>query len=170
MKIILFINGPNLGILGKRQVHIYGHETLVEITQRLKKIAEKNGISLQNFQHNIEGEIISFLNDHYVKYFFSDNCDIQIKKEKQKIKNKIVGIIINPAAYSHTSVAIRDALEVFKQEKIPIFEVHISNIFAREEFRHMSYVSPIATGVISGLGSFGYEAALNKLIEMEKNA
>lgn len=168
MKIVLFINGPNLGILGKRQVHIYGYETLVEITQRLKKNAEKKDILIQEFQHNVEGEIISFLNDSYVNYFF--NCKAQAKKEKQETKNKIVGIIINPAGYSHTSVAIRDALEVFKQEKIPIFEVHISNIFAREEFRHMSYISPIATGVISGLGSFGYEAALNKIIEMEENA
>jgi 3-dehydroquinate dehydratase-2 len=165
MKIVLFINGPNLGILGKRQIHIYGKETLYEITDTLKKIASKNDILIHDFQHNVEGEIISFLNDIYVKNFYLDS-----KKEKQKFKNNLIGIIINPGAYSHTSIAIRDALEVFRQEKTPIFEVHISNIFAREDFRHMSYVSPIATGVISGLGSFGYEVALNKIIEMEKNA
>ncbi len=170
MKIVLLINGPNLAILGKRQVHIYGHETLVEITQKLKKNAEKNDVLIQDFQNNVEGEMISFLNDNYVNNFFNSKRIIQTKKEKQKDKDKIIGIIINPGGYSHTSIALRDALEVFKQEKVPIFEVHISNIFAREEFRHKSYVSPIATGVISGLGSFGYEVALNKIIEMEKDA
>jgi 3-dehydroquinate dehydratase-2 len=164
MKIVLFVNGPNLGILGKRQTQIYGSETLEEITKKVKKIAEKNGISLQDYQSNIEGELINFLNEKYIKNVYNNGV-------KNKNNNsKIVGVIINPAGYSHTSIALRDALEVFKQEKIPIIEVHISNIFSREEFRHMSYVSPIATGVISGLGSYGYEVALNKIIEMEKNA
>ncbi|KAB8039878.1 type II 3-dehydroquinate dehydratase [Silvanigrella paludirubra] len=164
MKIVLFVNGPNLGILGKRQTQIYGSETLEEITKKVKKIAEKDGISLQDYQSNIEGELINFLNEKYIKNVYNNGV-------KNKNNNsKIVGVIINPAGYSHTSIALRDALEVFKQEKIPIIEVHISNIFSREEFRHMSYVSPIATGVISGLGSYGYEVALNKIIEMEKNA
>lgn len=167
MKIILFINGPNLGMLGKRQTHIYGTETLDEITKKLKKSAEKNDFFIQDFQSNIEGELINFLNEKFINYVYQ----VQNKSKKSKLNSaqKLVGIIINPAGYSHTSVAIRDALEVFKQEKIPIYEVHISNIFSREEFRHMSYVSPIASGVISGLGSYGYEAALNKIIEMEKN-
>lgn len=160
MKTVLLINGPNLGILGKRQTHIYGKLTLIEIVKILKKNAKQNNIHLQDFQNNVEGEIVSFLN----------NCFIQnIKKNPKKIKSNIIGIIINPAAYSHTSIAIRDALEIFNCEKIPIFEVHISNIFSREEFRHKSYISAIATGVISGLGTFGYEVALNKIIEMEKN-
>lgn len=164
MKIVLFVNGPNLGILGKRQTQIYGSETLEEITKKVKKIAEKNEISLQDYQSNIEGELINFLNEKYIKNVYNNGI-------KNKNNNsKIAGVIINPAGYSHTSIALRDALEVFKQEKIPIIEVHISNIFSREEFRHMSYVSPIATGVISGLGSYGYEVALNKIIEMEKNA
>ena len=164
MKIVLFVNGPNLGILGKRQTQIYGSETLEEITKKVKKIAEKDGISLQDYQSNIEGELINFLNEKYIKNVYNNGV-------KNKNNNsKIVVVIINPAGYSHTSIALRDALEVFKQEKIPIIEVHISNIFSREEFRHMSYVSPIATGVISGLGSYGYEVALNKIIEMEKNA
>ncbi|APJ02945.1 type II 3-dehydroquinate dehydratase [Silvanigrella aquatica] len=170
MNRVLFINGPNLGILGKRQVQIYGSETLHEITEKLIKIAKKNEIIIEDFQNNIEGEIVSFLNNNFVEYFYNgDKFNIN-KKSNQKLKHKLIGIIINPGAYTHTSIAIRDALEVFHHEKIPIFEVHISNIFAREEFRHMSYVSPIATGVISGLGSFGYEVALNKIIEMEKNA
>ncbi len=164
MKIVLFVNGPNLGILGKRQTQIYGSETLEEVTKKVRKIAEKNEISLQDYQSNIEGELINFLNEKYISNVY--NNSIKTKKNN----SKIVGVIINPAGYSHTSVALRDALEVFKQEKIPIIEVHISNIFSREGFRHMSYVSPIATGVISGLGSYGYEVALNKIIEMEKNA
>jgi 3-dehydroquinate dehydratase-2 len=168
MKTVLLVNGPNLGMLGKRQTHIYGNESLTEINQRLKKHAEKHEIVIFDYQSNIEGEMISFLNENYLDHV--SNTNISLKKEKKLLKSVIIGVIINPAGYSHTSVSLRDALEVFKQEKIPIFEVHISNIFAREEFRHMSYVSPIATGVISGLGSYGYDAALNKIIEMEKDA
>ena len=159
MKIVLVINGPNLGILGKRQTHIYGLESLNEINKKLKKKCEEIGILIHDFQHNSEGKIISFLNENYLSYYHSSNKN-----------NKLIGIIINPAAYSHTSIGIRDSLEVYKEEKIPIFEVHISNIFARENFRQISYISPIATGTISGLGSYGYEAALNKIIELEDNA
>ncbi len=163
MNIVLVINGPNLGILGKRQVKIYGSKTLENIITDLQEIARKNNIVLEDFQNNVEGEIVNFLNEKFGKYIFQSN------KQKQLKQTKLAGIIINPAAYTHTSVALRDALEVFKQENVPIFEVHLSNIYAREDFRHKSYVSPIATGVISGLGSFGYNTALYKIIEMEKD-
>lgn len=144
---ILLINGPNLNMLGKRQPHIYGHQTLVEIIEKLKKIAVdcNQNCVLLDFQSNSEGDLVSFLNQQ----FFNLEQD------------PIQGIIINPGAYTHTSIALRDALEVFLDFKIPIFEVHLSNIFAREEFRHKSYISPIATGVICGLGAFGYEVAFS---------
>ncbi len=163
MNIVLVINGPNLGILGKRQVKIYGKKTLANIINELQEIAQKNNIEIEDFQNNIEGEMINYLNEKFIKYFSQSN------NKNHGSQTKLAGIIINPAAYTHTSVALRDALEVFKQENIPIFEVHLSNIYAREEFRHKSYISPIASGVISGLGSYGYNAALYKIIEMENN-
>ena len=146
MKTILLINGPNLNLLGTRQPEIYGCETLEEIVQKLKIISMQHDFLLNDYQNNVEGNIVSFLNEAY-------------------IAKNTSGIIINPAAYSHTSIAIRDALEMFVN--VPIYEVHLSNIFARESFRHHSFVSPIATGVISGLGSFGYIAALQKILEIK---
>lgn len=164
MSIVLVINGPNLGLLGKRQREIYGTKTLVEIVQELKIIAERNNLIIADYQSNVEGELVNYLNQKYEEVFA---CN---KLEKSEIqKQNIAGIIINPAAYTHTSIALRDALEVFKPLHIPIIEVHLSNIYAREEFRHKSYISPIASGVITGLGSYGYTAALGKIIELEKN-
>lgn len=160
MNTILVINGPNLGILGKRQPHLYGAKTLANILDEIKSIAKEKKIKIEDFQHNVEGEIINFLNEKYIEYCSS---------KKEKINKRLAGIIINPAGYTHTSIALRDSLEVYKQENIPIFEVHLSNIFAREEFRHKSYISPIANGVVSGLGSYGYIAALHKIFELEKN-
>lgn len=145
---ILFINGPNLGLLGKRQPHLYGNETLPQITEKLQKKAQSYDSLIEEFQSNSEGEIVSFLNQKFLNL------------EKESIQ----GIIINPGAYTHTSIAIRDALEVFVENHIPLFEVHLSNIFAREQFRHTSYVSSLATGVVCGLGSFGYEVALLKIL------
>lgn len=164
MSIVLVINGPNLGLLGKRQREIYGTKTLVEIVQELKIIAERNNLIIADYQSNVEGELVNYLNQKYEEVFA---CNKLEKCEKQK--QNIAGIIINPAAYTHTSIALRDALEVFKPLHIPIIEVHLSNIYAREEFRHKSYISPIASGVITGLGSYGYTAALGKIIELEKN-
>ncbi|WP_186645542.1 type II 3-dehydroquinate dehydratase [Fluviispira vulneris] len=165
MRKILVVNGPNLSLLGKRQTHIYGFESLQTIIQNLKKIAEKNDLILKDYQSNIEGNIVSFLNDEYLELLSKKNIKTLTNLNMTEHVN-IAGIIINPAAYTHTSVAIHDALEVFSQENIPIFEVHLSNIYAREEFRRNSFVSPIATGVISGLGSFGYTVALHRIIEL----
>jgi 3-dehydroquinate dehydratase-2 len=163
MKKILFINGPNMNLLGKRALGLYGAESLEEIAQNLKKIAKKNNLFLSDFQHNVEGEIVSFLNKEYL--FLKKNL-----QDKREDFFHLAGIIINPAAYSHTSLAIHDALELFQEDRVPIIEVHLSNIYARESFRRRSFVSSIATGVVSGLGSFGYLAALNKIIELENNA
>lgn len=140
MKISL-INGPNLNLLGSRNVDIYGRKTLAEIEADLVKQAEASGVSLLCFQSNSEGDIVS---------------EIQARAKDSQ------GLIINPGAYSHTSIAIRDALECFAGPKL---EVHLSNIFAREDFRHHSYISPVASGVICGLGHKGYSLALRALLE-----
>ena len=137
---ILVLNGPNLNMLGVREPGIYGSDSLSEIEARLRKIADENGVSLDTFQSNAEYEIINRIHDAMGKYDF---------------------ILINPAAFTHTSVAIRDALLAVS---IPFFEIHISNVHAREEFRHHSYLSDKAQGVICGFGTRGYEYALREAI------
>ena len=137
---ILVLNGPNLNMLGVREPGIYGSDSLSEIEARLRKIADEHGVSLDTFQSNAEYEIINRIHDAMGKYDF---------------------ILINPAAFTHTSVAIRDALLAVS---IPFFEIHISNVHAREEFRHHSYLSDKAQGVIRGFGTRGYEYALREAI------
>lgn len=141
---ILVLNGPNLNLLGVREPGIYGNSGLAEINAGLKKIAEENGVELETFQSNAEFEIINKIHS---------------------AMGSVDYIVINPAAFTHTSVAIRDAL---LGVKIPFFEVHISNVHAREEFRHHSYLSDIATGVICGFGTDGYEYALRAAIKRIK--
>ena len=136
MKKVLIINGPNLNLLGTREPEIYGKMTLNDIERELKSKAEQLNIEIECFQSNHEGEIVD-------KIHFS--------------KDKFDAIIINPAAYTHTSVAIRDA---FAAVNIPAIEVHISNVYSREEFRHNSLIAPVVTGQISGLGIQGYLLAL----------
>ena len=137
---ILVLNGPNLNMLGVREPGIYGSDSLSEIEARLRKIADEHGVSLDTFQSNAEYEIINRIHDAMGQYDF---------------------ILINPAAFTHTSVAIRDALLAVS---IPFFEIHISNVHAREEFRHHSYLSDKAQGVICGFGTRGYEYALREAI------
>lgn len=136
-KVIYVLNGPNLNLLGKRQPEIYGSETLADVAAKMRKKADKLGIELEFFQSNHEGALIDKIHE---------------------AREKAAGIIINPAAYSHTSVAILDALNTFEN---PVVEVHISNIHKREAFRHHSYVSSRAEGVIAGLGTLGYVLALD---------
>lgn len=140
-KSVLVLNGPNLNLLGMREPEHYGKLTLDAINAQLKEFAQKNGLSLETFQSNSEAEIVAKIQSHAV--------------------NIVDFIIINPAAFTHTSVAIRDALSAIKT---PFIEVHLSNVFARESFRHHSYFSDIAVGVISGLGADGYNAALQYAI------
>ncbi len=137
---ILVINGPNLNLLGTREPDIYGSTTLAEIDAHLLASAKDLGASLTTFQSNAEHELINMIHE---------------------AKNVFDFIIINPGAFTHTSIALRDALSGVA---IPFIEVHLSNIFARETFRHHSYLSGIAVGVISGLGSLGYELALQAAI------
>ena len=132
----MIINGPNLNLLGTREPEIYGKTTLKTIEQALKEKAEKLNVEIECFQSNIEGEIINKIHS---------------------AKNVFDAIIINPAAYTHTSVAIRDA---FSSVKIPAIEVHISNVYSREDFRHNSLIAPVLIGQISGLGVDGYLLAL----------
>ncbi len=138
---ILVLNGPNLNLLGLREPDYYGRETLQNIHQKLEKIAQNAGYVLIAKQSNAEHELVEFVHQAY-----QDNIDF---------------IIINPAAFTHTSVALRDA---FSAVAIPFIEVHLSNVHARESFRHHSYFSDIAVGVICGLGAKGYELALQAAI------
>jgi 3-dehydroquinate dehydratase-2 len=138
-KKILVIHGPNLNMLGKREPDIYGQQTLDEIDDQLHKLGEKLGIDLETFQSNHEGEIVSRI---------------------QQALGTCNGILINPAAYTHTSIAIRDALSLLD---IPIVEIHLSNIYKRESFRHNSLIADIAAARISGFGAQGYLLALEGL-------
>ncbi|MDR1474869.1 MAG: type II 3-dehydroquinate dehydratase [Endomicrobium sp.] len=139
MKKILVINGPNINMVGKREPKIYGDITLNDIEEQVSSLAEELKLELEFFQSNHEGEIVDKI---------------------QKAFNNTFGIIINPAAFTHTSIAIRDTLAAVA---IPTIEVHISNIYAREDFRHKSYIAPIVLGQISGFGINGYLFALKKL-------
>ncbi|MEY4496520.1 MAG: hypothetical protein RL744_1584 [Pseudomonadota bacterium] len=138
---ILVIQGPNLNLLGTREPEVYGKTTLEDIHTKLGTIAKANSVDLSTFQSNHEGELID-----------------RVQKAKQ---DGVDFIIINPGAFTHTSVALRDALAGVA---IPFTEVHLSNIHQREEFRKHSYLSDIATGVICGLGAIGYELALQAAI------
>lgn len=140
MKKILILNGPNLNLLKERDSKIYGRSSLVEIENNCKKLADELKLTLEFKQSNSESELIELI--------------------QQAAQNKYAGIIINAAGYTHTSVAIRDALEIFKGAKI---ELHLSNIFAREEFRKNSFLSEVVDGIISGLGPIGYELALTAI-------
>jgi len=141
MASILVLQGPNLNLLGTREPHIYGSTTLADLEQQLTAAAAAAGHELQQFQSNAEHELINRI--HAAR---SDGTGF---------------IIINPAAFTHTSVALRDALSGVA---IPFIEIHISNVHAREDFRHHSYLSDIATGVIAGLGTQGYDLALRAAI------
>ena len=138
---ILVIHGPNLNMLGKREPDVYGHETLNQINTMLKTRANKLGLFLEAFQSNHEGEIVDKI---------------------QQANDSFDGIIINPAAYTHTSIAIRDALILLD---IPIVEIHLSNVYKRESFRHVSMISDIATAKITGFGARGYLLALDGLAQ-----
>ena len=143
---VLVLNGPNLNLLGKRQPEIYGHETLDDIEAQCRRVADELGLTVEFRQSNAEGELIGWLH---------------------AARDTIAGIIINPAAYSHTSVAIMDALAACP---CPIIEVHLSNIHRREAFRHHSFVSHVATGVICGCGTQGYALALYRLAALFEKA
>ncbi len=141
-RLVYVLNGPNLNLLGKRQPEIYGRETLADVEAECRRVAEGLGLEIRFLQSNTEGQIVDWVHE---------------------ARETAGGIAINPAAYTHTSVAILDALNAFDG---PIIEVHISNVHKRENFRHHSYVSLRADGVIAGFGTQGYGLALQRLARL----
>ena len=139
---ILILNGPNLNLLGKREPALYGQVGLDEIAVRLQELAEQAGHSIAFFQSNAEHALV--------------------ERVQAAMREQVKFIIINPAAFTHTSIALRDALAA---AAIPFIEVHLSNVYAREPFRRQSYFSDLAVGVISGLGALGYEFALRTALQ-----
>jgi 3-dehydroquinate dehydratase-2 len=142
-KTIYVLNGPNLNLLGTREPEIYGHATIEDVERLCRETADRHGLGLVFRQSNYEGEIIDWIQEAYGQ--------------------QAAGLVINPAAYTHTSVAIRDALSVLK---IPIIELHISNIHARESFRRRSFVSSVARAIVCGFGVNGYSLAITGLASM----
>ncbi len=142
---IIVINGPNINLLGEREQSQYGSINYEDLKNKCQKYSKDLGINVDFTQSNIEGEIVTII---------------------QEARKKYNGLIINAAGFTHTSVAIRDALAIFKK---PSIELHISNIYKREEFRHKSMISAVATGVICGLGANGYILAINAMHELLKN-
>lgn len=138
---ILVVHGPNLDLLGQREPDVYGRTTLAEIDGLLAKVARDKGVELESFQSNHEGEIVSKIGQA------PKSCS---------------AIVINPAAYTHTSVAIRDAVAACG---LPVVEVHLSNVYRREEFRHHSLIAPVAVGQVSGFGAKSYELGLLAAID-----
>ena len=143
---VLVLNGPNLNMLGTREPDTYGSQTLADIERMAVEEGKTAGLEVTCRQSNIEGELVTWI---------------------QQALGAYDAIVINPGAYSHTSIAIHDA---FRAVNLPVVEVHLSNIYTREAFRHHSYVSPVATGVICGLGATGYKLALRALAEKLQEA
>jgi len=144
MSKILVIHGPNLDLLGERETKVYGTVTLKKINDALQKMAKKSKVQLKIVQSNHEGEIVDLIG---------------------KAKTKFKAIVINPAAYTHTSVAIRDAISA---SGLPTVEVHLSNIYAREDFRHNSLIAPVSTGQVCGFGHKSYALGLQAAIDIIK--
>ncbi len=134
MATVLLLNGPNLNTLGQREPHLYGHTTLAQIEERVRRLVEGAGHALHSYQANSEGALVDWLHQERAADF----------------------LLVNAGAYTHTTVALRDAI---KFTGLPFIEIHISNVHAREPFRHHSYLSDIATGIVVGLGPMGYELA-----------
>ena len=145
MNKVIILNGPNLNLLGEREKNQYGNFTLKDVEKNCREYADLNNIKLSFFQSNIEGELVNQI---------------------QNSRNSQNGLIINAGGYTHTSVAIHDALKILK---IPIIELHISNIYNREEFRHKSLISQVAKGVICGFGAGGYIMSLSAMNKFLKN-
>lgn len=139
---IMVIQGPNINMLGKRDRRIYGSMTMSDIHEQMKAVADQAGVEIEFFQSNFEGEIVDKI---------------------QECLGEFDGIIINPAAYTHTSIAIRDALAAVN---LPTIEVHISNIYQREEFRHKSLIAPVCAGHIAGFGPIGYHLAIIGMLQI----
>jgi 3-dehydroquinate dehydratase-2 len=146
---VLILNGPNLNLLGTRKPEVYGSTTLADVESRCREEAGKLGLDLEFRQSNHEGQLIDWIHE----------CGAQVKAGTS------IGAVFNPGAYTHTSVALHDAIE---GASVPVIEIHISNVHAREEFRHHSYISPVARGTIVGFGVYGYVLAIQGLYELSR--
>ena len=144
MTLVHVFNGPNLNLLGRREPAVYGSETLSDLEQRCRRAAAERDLGLDFRQSNLEGELVGWLHE----------CGAEVAAGRS------VGAVLNAGAYTHTSVALRDAVV---GAEVPMVEVHLSNVHAREEFRHHSYLSAVARGVVVGLGGLGYELAIAAL-------
>ena len=146
MKKILLLNGPNLNLLGVREPETYGHETLADVEELLTRAASKSGAKMEFFQSNHEGALIDRLHE---------------------ARGKVAAVIFNPGGYTHTSVALRDAVSAIAPT--PVIEVHLSNVYARpDEFRHHSLLAPVCVGQISGFGTQGYQLALQAALKFDQ--
>jgi 3-dehydroquinate dehydratase-2 len=145
-KPIFVLNGPNLNLLGVREPAIYGSDTLKDVAQRTERRAKALGLAVEFRQSNAEGELVTWI---------------------QEARGQAAGIVLNAGAYTHTSIAIMDALSA---ADVPVIELHLSNVFKRESFRHHSYVAPVAQGVICGFGPMGYELAMEAMADLVAKA
>ncbi|MDO8534193.1 MAG: type II 3-dehydroquinate dehydratase [Xanthobacteraceae bacterium] len=143
--LVYVLNGPNLNLLGSRETAVYGDKSLADIEKICRTAAGKHGLTIEFRQSNREGELIDWLHE---------------------AKAKAVGVLFNPGGYTHTSVALHDAIRAIG---LPVIEVHLSNLFAREPFRHHSYISPVARGIICGFGAEGYRLAIDALAGVLKS-
>jgi len=141
---VLFLNGPNLNLLGERQPEVYGRRTLGDIESMLRERAMRRGVEIEFRQSNAEGDLVDWL---------------------QQAKGRFDSVVLNAAAYTHTSVALRDAIAA---TGVPVIEVHLSNIHAREEFRHKSLIAPVCVGQISGFGAFSYILAFDAAVNLNE--
>lgn len=144
MSTVHVLNGPNLNLLGRREPATYGHDTLADVEQRCRRLAESLDLELVFRQSNHEGELVTWLQE----------CGAEVAEGRS------IGVVLNAGAYTHTSIALRDAVV---GAEVPMVEVHISNVHAREDFRHHSYLSAVARGVVVGFGVVGYELAIRAL-------
>jgi len=142
---VAIVNGPNLNMLGQREVSIYGCKTLNDMNSEIASAAKPLGVALEFFQSNSEGELVTYI---------------------QQCRCRLQGIVLNAGAYTHYSIALRDAVSA---AQLPVVEVHISNIFKRESFRHISVIAPVCIGQICGLGAYGYVLALRALLQHNVN-
>lgn len=147
MKKILVLNGPNLNLLGTREPAQYGHETLIDVERMCMETGERLGVAVECRQSNHEGQLIDWLHE----------------AGREMAAGRMLGVVMNPGAYTHTSIALHDAI---KGAGVTLIELHISNVHAREAFRHHSYISPAARGVIVGLGVKGYPLAIEALVRL----
>lgn len=148
---ILVLNGPNLNLLGTREPTVYGHTTLADVEALCRAAASERGVEAECRQSNHEGQLIDWIHDAGVRHR----------------SGELIGVVMNPGAYTHTSVALHDAV---KGTGVPLIEVHISNVHARESFRHHSYISPAAAGIVVGFGVDGYVLAIDGLVRKARAA